>query len=552
VRRFARTVAAGLAGVGAGLAFEPYHWAYLLPVAVAALTLLCVGRTLRSGFCLGFVFGTAFMLVLLPWLRVIGVYAWIPLAVLEGFFYGIAGVVTSAVTGPAVRLRRWPLWAACSWVLLEALRASVPFGGFPWGRLSFAVEDTPVAPALAYVGAAGVTFLVALTGTTLAWVLSRGRRQPMRAVLALAAALAAASLASLVPWQATRPSDPQVRVAAVQGNVPGEGLDAFEERRLVLDDHVEATQRFAARVDAGTAPRPDFLVWPENSSDIDPYTDPLARAEIGGAAASVGAPLLMGAVVGDRANHGWYNRAIVWSAAGRPGAYYDKTHPVPFGEYIPLRSFLASRISALKAIPNDMVSGTRPGVLQVGPARTGVLMCFEVAYDGLLRDLVEGGADVIVVPTNNATYTGTGQVEQQFAMSRLRAIETGRTVVVASTNGISGIVAPDGAVLARAPERRQVVLDRDITLVSRQTPATELGRWPELALSALSLLALLVALVLRPRRRSRPGGRPVDRSHPAGNGPGAPGNGPDGGPGAPGNGPQPAAERPGSRPERVG
>ena len=78
-------------------------------------------------------------------------------------------------------------------------------------------------------------------------------------------------------------------------------------------------------------------------------------------------------------------------------------------------------------------------------------MCFEVAYDGLLRDLVDGGADVIVVPTNNATYTGTGQIEQQFAMSRLRAIETGRYVVVASTNGISGIVAPDGRVVERAP-----------------------------------------------------------------------------------------------------
>jgi apolipoprotein N-acyltransferase len=424
-------------------------------------------------------------------------------------------------------------------VLLEALRATVPFGGFPWGRLSFAVEDTPVAPALAYVGAPGVTFLVALLGTTLAWVVSRGRRRPVRAVVALAAAVAAACVASLVPWQATRASDPQVRVAAVQGNVPGEGLDAFEERRLVLDNHVEATQRFAARVEAGTARRPDFMVWPENSSDIDPYTDLLARAEIGDAAASVRAPLLMGAVVGDRANRGWYNRAIVWSSTGRPGAYYDKIHPVPFGEYIPLRSFFASRISALSAIPNDMVRGTRPGVLQVGPARAGVLMCFEVAYDGLLRGLVDGGADVIVVPTNNATYTGTGQIEQQFAMSRLRAIETGRTVVVASTNGISGIVAPDGAVVARAPERRQVVLDREITLVSRQTPATQLGRWPELVLSGLSVLALLVALALGRRRRSRPGDRQGERSHPVGGG------------GSGGQRRLPTG-RPGGRPERVG
>ena len=131
-------------------------------------------------------------------------------------------------------------------------------------------------------------------------------------------------------------------------------------------------------------------------------------------------------------------------------------------------------------------------------------MCFEVAYDGLVRDVVDGGADVIVVPTNNATYTGTGQIEQQFAMSRLRAIETGRYVVVASTNGISGIVAPDGSVVERAAQRRQVVLERSVALIDRRTPATVLGRWPELVLSALAVVALLASARLRRRRPTAP------------------------------------------------
>jgi apolipoprotein N-acyltransferase len=129
-------------------------------------------------------------------------------------------------------------------------------------------------------------------------------------------------------------------------------------------------------------------------------------------------------------------------------------------------------------------------------------MCFEVAYDGLLRDLVDGGADVIVVPTNNATYTGTGQIEQQFAMSRLRAIETGRYVVVASTNGISGIVAPDGRVVQRAPSQERAVLEQDIQLVTGHTPATVLGPWPERALVAVSVISLLAALVVGYRRRA--------------------------------------------------
>jgi apolipoprotein N-acyltransferase len=296
---------------------------------------------------------------------------------------------------------------------------------------------------------------------------------------------------------------PRVTVAAVQGNVPGEGLEAFAEQRVVLENHVAATFELAQRIKNRQARLPDLMLWPENSSDIDPYTDDSAHAAISAAVREVGAPLLMGAVVGDRAHDGWRNRAIVWSARGRPVAHYDKRHPVPFGEYIPFRSFFAPRIPALSQIPSDMIPGHRPGVLQVGPARVGVLMCFEVAYDGLLRDLVDEGARLVVVPTNNATYTGTGQIEQQFAISRLRAIETGRYVVVASTNGISGIIAPDGRVVARAPVRTQAVLEQPVTLSAAVTPAVRWGGRVEWALTVAGIVAVLAGLLLSGRARTR-------------------------------------------------
>ena len=511
MRPLVRTLTAALAGVGAGLSFEPYHWAYLLPLSVAVVTLLCLtsspgpasagpGRAARAGLWLGFVFGTAFMLVLLPWLTVIGPYAWVPLAVVEGLFYGLAGLATALV----VRLPAWPLRAASSWVAVEALRASFPFGGFPWGRLAFATEDTPVAPALAYVGAPGATFLVALVGTALAWAVLRARRSPIRATFGVLAAVVLATFAAVAPYPHTTAGETRrsLTVAAVQGNVPGVGLEAFAERRAVLNNHVSATEKLARRIDAGQAPRPDLVLWPENSSDIDPYADLAAHASIADAVRAVRAPLLMGAVVGDRVDSGWYNRAILWSADGTPGAYYDKTHPVPFGEYIPLRSLLAPLVPALDQIPSDMVRGTRPGVLEAAGTRVGVLMCFEVVYDGLLHDLVRDGADLIVVPTNNATYTGTGQIEQQFAMSRLRAIETNRFVVVASTNGISGVIAPDGHVVARAPQQRQVVLEQRLPLTTRTTPAVVMGAWPERALGAISAISVIAALLLGYRRRT--------------------------------------------------
>jgi len=512
-----RLVVAAVAGIAAGLSFEPYHLYVLLPLSVGALTVLCVGRRARGGFGLGAVFGTAFMLVLLPWVTVIGAYAWVPLSVAEGLFYGLAGLATAVVC----RLRWWPLWAACSWVALEAARALFPFGGFPWGRLSFATEDTPVANAFAYVGAPGVTFLVALLGVTLAWAALELRRRPVAATVGVVVATALVCLPLAVAFPAVRPGDHRVTVAAVQGNVPGKGLEAFAERRVVLENHVNATLGFGGRIDEGKARQPDLVVWPENSSDIDPYTDPSARLAIGSAAQAVHAPLLMGAVIGDREDAGWYNRAIVWSpTSGQPGRHYDKIHPVPFGEYIPLRSVLAPRIPALAQIPSDMIRGRRPGVLQVGPAKAGVLMCFEVAYDGLVHDLVRHGADLVVVPTNNATYTDTGQVEQQFAMSRLRAIETGRTVVVASTNGISGVVDARGRVLQRAPERRPAVLEQTVPLSTRTTPAVAMGGWPELGLSVVALVAVLIGLGLRYRRPARtpdePPTEPSPHPEPAG------------------------------------
>ncbi|NUS49606.1 MAG: apolipoprotein N-acyltransferase, partial [Nocardioidaceae bacterium] len=261
----ARTVVAALAGVATALGFEPTHVWVLVPLAACALTLVCLDRTARSGFWLGAVYGTAFMLVLLPWVQVIGAYAWLPLAVAEGLFYGFAGLATTVVR----RLPGWPLWAACSWVAVEAGRSLFPFGGFPWGRLAFATEDTPVANAFAYVGAPGTTFLVALLGVTLAWGIVGVAHRPVRSVVGVAVAVGLVCAPAFLAFPQATPGQerPHARVAAVQGNVPGTGLEAFAERRAVLDNHGEATLALGRRVAARQTPRPDLVVWPENSSD---------------------------------------------------------------------------------------------------------------------------------------------------------------------------------------------------------------------------------------------------------------------------------------------
>lgn len=496
----ARLVAAAASGLLAGLAFEPRGWAYLLPVAVAGLTLAVTGLGLRGGFLGGTVFGAAFMLVLLPWMRVIGVDAWIMLSLLQSLFYGLAGLATVAVT----RLPWWPVWVGTVWVGTELLRGTVPWGGFPWGRLAFATVDTPVASAFAYAGSAAATFTVALVGAVLAWAALRVRRTPARAIGTLVGVCLLATLWSGVPVNSPSPNMDvsPFTVAAVQGNVPGEGMDAFSERRAVLDNHVAATKEYAARIDAGETQRPDVVIWPENSTDINPFADPTVYADIQSAVDAVGVPVLVGAMVDGEGPDEVLNQGIVWRPGTGPGQRYSKRHPVPFGEYIPFRAQLAPYFERLDLIPRDMVPGTEPGVLEMDGITIGDVICFEVAYDSVVRDAVPGGVSALVVQTNNATYMGTGQVEQQFAIARLRAIETGLPVVVAATNGVSGVVAPDGRVLERAPVRTSTVLTESVFAVGSPLGLT-IGPWVEGLLVTISAISTILGLRLGYRRRAR-------------------------------------------------
>jgi len=538
-REAPRTGGAVAAGVALGLAFPPYGLWPLSPLAVAALSVLTRARRPRQGAWTGLAFGFPFFVVLLKWLHVVGWDAVLGLSLLQALFLAALG----AALAVSSRLPGWPLWGACLWVAEEWARDRVPFGGFPWGRLAFANTGSPFTPLAALGGAPAVTFAVALSGTLLAaaalsgWRLRRApepadaasapsastpsagatrehgpgpdrSRYPVFAApagaLLLAIAVAAAGYAVPLPTKADDSAD----VAVVQGNVEKAGMDFLGRPMKILNNHSEATVDLARKVKAGRAHRPDLVIWPENSSDLDPFKFPQAGDRIEKAVRAIDVPVLVGALIDDTEHPGYIdNEGIVWDPKKGPGASYTKQHPVPFGEYVPFRKELSTVFSRLNRIPHDFRPGDHTGVLRLGPARLGDVICFEIAYDEIPRDTVNAGGRALVVQTNNATYGGTGEPEQQLAMSRLRAIEHGRAVVTAATSGISAFVTPDGRIEQRSREFTRDVLQARLPLRDETTLADRVGAAPEWALAMVGLLSCAGGVLAGRRGRSGGGTR---------------------------------------------
>lgn len=506
-----------LAAVTGGLllfaSFPPRPWWFLAPVAIALLTVAVRGPgTLRAGFGYGFLGGLAFFVPLLPWTGIyVGPLPWLALSTACAVFLGFWGVLTRLLA----TLPGWPLWVALAWTATEWARSTFPFGGFPWGRVAFGQADGWYLPLAAYGGAPLIGFAVALTGTGLAALAlrlrahlqtppPRPRGRAVRTGFALAlVTVAVMPLAGLV----LRPTLPApdagaetVTVAAIQGSVPRLGLDFNAQRRAVLDNHVRRTEELADAVARGQAAKPDIVIWPENSSDIDPLRNADAAAAITRASVAIDAPILVGAVLvnGDRTTT---NSVIVWNGADGPGERHDKKIVQPFGEYLPMRGFFRL-FSSYADRAGYFVPGDGDGTVTAAGVPIGVATCYEVAFDRAFRESLASGARILTVPTNNATFGDSEMTYQQMAMSRVRAVEHGRALVVAATSGVSAIITADGAVEQRSELFVPAALVAQLPLRDTTTIATRIGAAPEIA--SVILTAIGVVLVWSRRRRANP------------------------------------------------
>nr|WP_239380012.1 apolipoprotein N-acyltransferase [Frankia sp. CIT1] len=521
-RRLTRPLLAVTAGIALYLAFPPVGIWPLAPVSVAVITLLARGVPLRRSAGLGMLFSLAFMLSMLRFVMFVGLDGWIVLSIGEAALLALIAPATTLV----MRVRGWPLWVAAVWVGQEALRGRVPFGGFPWGKLAFTQADTPLTPLAALGGSPLVTAAVAGSGALLAAAVlalspvgalgspgtgtpaaGRGRTRRAAALawpLGAAVAMTAAGLAVPLPTSAQAGS---AQVAAIQGNVPrAGGLEALGRMFQVTANHMTATERLGTDVTAGRVPHPDLVLWPENSSDVDPFVDPRAAAMLDRAARAVGAPLLVGAVLDGPGTGKVRNAGLGWSGDGWTGQIYVKQHPVPFAEYLPGRAVLEKLVKRFATeLPDDFVHGSNVGSLHIGTVTIGDVICFEVAYDGLVRDTVNAGAQLLVVQTNNASFGRKGESEQQLAMTRMRAVEHGRAAVQVSTSGQSALIEPDGRVIAQSGLYETAVLTASLPLRTSRTLADRVGAAPEILLVILGLLAVTFGLRAGKSSRERGG-----------------------------------------------
>ena len=451
------------------------------PAAFAAtglLLLALIGRSVWGAVAVGAVFGLLFFGLLVSWTtRYLGPVPWAALTVVEGTLTAVGIIplalayrwVPRAAPGPVGRLLLLPGLVAALWTGREVLLGAWPYGGLPWARLGITQADSPLVQTVSWVGVSGLTFLMVFTVAAAIETIRTGRwRRPFPAAVPAVTTL----MLVLVPAFPTTPAG-TMRVGAVQGNGPS---GYFDQRTVgaIARAQGDAT---GPVLDADV----DLVVWPEGL-DADPFQTPWLAEYLTGISTRAGAPLLANAAT--TAGGNIYNTSFLWDPA-TTGATpqreqvqtHAKRHPVPFGEYVPDRAFytlLAPDLVGL--LQRDYTHGTDVPLVTVGGVPVGLAICFDVIYDEVIAESITAGAELLVFQTNNADFRGTDENLQQLAVARIRAVETGRTVVNVSTVGTSQIIRPDGSTLTGLPAGQAGAMIADTDLRAGLTPAVLIGQ----------------------------------------------------------------------------
>lgn len=429
----------------------------MAPIALAAhiYALSISSRKVASTF----IFALTLNLIVLHWSSTfVGSIPWLILAIGMSLFYL-----------PLALVSRWGVAAyPLIYIALEELRNRFPFGGFGWVRIAYTQADAPYSKMAAIGGASALSALTVLIALILFY--SFKRKFSLITFLPFVLLLIPINLSTVGTSN----------VLMIQGNVPQLGLDFNSRAKAVFNNHFERTQMELAK-----DPNVDFILWPENSVDVDPFLNSDVKAALD----SIEKPLIIGAIMSKASN--LLNTSILWGGDLPP--IYIKQHLTPFGEYIPLRS-LASVISPYTERVTDFSPGQGQIFFTVKDAVIAPVICFELVDDELIHQAAKG-SKLLAVQTNSATFGMSAESAQQLAMTRVRAIEHGRNIASVSTTGYSAIIDKSGSVVAQTDMGTAATVRAEVELIEGLTPRNKAGDW--------ALIGVLFGLFLIARRAYR-------------------------------------------------
>jgi apolipoprotein N-acyltransferase len=463
MRRGAVAVPAVVAGVVAAFSVPPWGWWFLAFPAVGGLAWL-LGRLprARTRALAGLLFGFGLFGPTLFWISEFHAVGYVLLLLLEGSFLAGAGALTP---------RRYAVVVLpATLVLAEFARGAVPFGGLPMGGIVLGQVSGPLVASARIGGALLLTGVAACVGCACLSVV----RREWRVALGLAGV---AFVFSALGWVAPDGRvDGHSRIAIVQGG----GRRGFR----AIDTDPSEVLAAHLRVSEQLRPPLDLVVWPENTIDVSSIDGSPEAEALAAVARRLGATVVAG-VTEDAPESRFQNVAVAWNAQGEIVGRYTKAHRVPFGEYVPMRSLL-ERVVDLSVLPRDAVAGGGPGILHTPAGNLGVAISYEVFFAERGRAAARAGGEVLLVPTNAASFTTSQVPTQEVAAARLRAWETGRWVLQSAPTGYGAVIDARGRVHARTVLGEPGVLHGRPELRTGRTIYVVLGDAP------VALLALAV------------------------------------------------------------
>ena len=487
MRNFAFAI---LAGFSLALAYQPYGYWFLAPLAWALFLFVIHNLALRERFFAGFLFGMAFWLIQVNWLTVLG----IPVLVITAFAISLFYALFSALTTIFGSTKFWPVFYALIFLSLEVMLNYWPLGGFNWGSLGYISTSHPLVNLVEVTGVFGLSILLmSLSVIIILFFILMSKKAYVAGMVSILIWLLLIGVGHILVNQ-NKPlmASGELNIAAIQGNVPRLGLEFNAQRKAVYENHLNETEKLLMENPTVLL---DLIVWPENAPDVDPFMNREVIDQLNEISLRANSPLLVGSRM--TSDIGAINASILIDGdTTRENAFiYAKQKLVPFGERIPFEKFLGPIAANFGPISENLVAGSQPGLLPIRGAVVGLMICFEVAWGQVAYEVVKNNAQVLLIQTNNATYGLTGQLQQQSNIARLRSIEAQREVITVATSGISAHFDKSGNILWEAPEFVSSSKVLNVKLYDGVNLGLKVNFYSQILILLLTIILIIIVVV---------------------------------------------------------